>query len=202
MAVPAVPGAGKTTIMQALIIELIKKGFRPSEILVLTYMESAARMFQDRIKRNCPDLTEMPYISTIHGLAYKIIQDENNFVKLGLNSDFQLCDDSDRFKILQDVCSRHLPFGEDDLNKWMELNSKAISRAKQGDLNWKDIDLYLKNNSNQHLEEFLPVYKGYLQALKDKNMIDFDDLLVMATKLLRNYPGNTQILPKNNLDLS
>ena len=42
MAVPAVPGAGKTTIMLALIIKLIERGANPSEILVLTYMESAA----------------------------------------------------------------------------------------------------------------------------------------------------------------
>ncbi|EKE04095.1 MAG: hypothetical protein ACD_20C00107G0005 [uncultured bacterium] len=185
MAVPAVPGAGKTTIMQALIIELIKKGVKPNEILVLTYMESAARVFQNRVKRSCPDLNELPYISTIHGLAMKIIQDEDNFVKLGLSSDFQICDDTDRTRILYEVCSNNLPPGEEDINKWMELNAKAISRAKLADLSWQNV---AKNNLTQQLNEFLPVYKGYIQALTSKNLIDFDDLLVMATRLLRNYP--------------
>src|SRR5574344_207991 len=38
MAISAVPGAGKTTILLALIIELLKKGIKPENIFVLTYM--------------------------------------------------------------------------------------------------------------------------------------------------------------------
>ena len=56
MAVPAVPGAGKTTVMLALLVELVKKNIKPQEILVLTYMESAARNFRERIQNANPDL--------------------------------------------------------------------------------------------------------------------------------------------------
>lgn len=188
MAVPAVPGAGKTTIMQALIIELIKKGVKPGKILVLTYMESAVKVFKNKIKKNCPGLTELPYISTIHGLAHKIIQDEDNFVKLGLNQDFQICDDIVKTQIIREICGQYLPYGEEDSPNWIKLNLDAVSKAKLSNLSWKDIDKHLKNTSNQQLEEFLPVYKAYNLALKERNMVDFDDLLVMAAKLLKNYP--------------
>lgn len=186
MAVPAVPGAGKTTIMQALIIELLKRNIKPGEILVLTYMESAAKNFLERIKKSCPNLNELPQISTIHGLAFKIIQDEDNHVKLGLDANFSICDDTARPKIIDTICQKYLPFGEDG-TKWTELNAAAISRAKIAKLNYKTIEDYLKNNTSQQLEEFLPVYREYEIALRNKNLIDYDDLLVMATWLLKEY---------------
>jgi len=188
LAVPAVPGAGKTTIMRELIIELINKGVKPSEIMVITYMESAARNFLDRIKRNCPDLNEMPYISTIHGLAYRIIQDDNNFVKLGFDQNLEICDDTSKIRIINEICLKYLPFGEDNTKTWIDNNTAAISKAKLGELDYLSINKYLKNHSNQQLEEFLPVYTEYSRTLREKNMVDFDDMLVMAVTLLRNYP--------------
>ena len=40
MAISAVPGAGKTTILLALILKLLDKGINPDNIFVMTYMES------------------------------------------------------------------------------------------------------------------------------------------------------------------
>jgi DNA helicase-2/ATP-dependent DNA helicase PcrA len=173
--------------MLALIIELLERGINPSKILVLTYMNSAARNFQNRIKKACPDLNDIPYISTIHGLAYKIIQEEDNFTKLGLSSDFRTCDDIERPKILREICSKHLPSGESEI-EWFERNSIAISTAKNNKLEYKLIKEFLKDNSDQYLEEFLPVYREYVLTLKGKNLVDYDDLLIMATELLNNYP--------------
>jgi len=49
MGISAVPGAGKTTILLALIIKLLERGINPERIFVLTYMDSAARNFRERI---------------------------------------------------------------------------------------------------------------------------------------------------------
>lgn len=187
MAVPAVPGAGKTTIMLGLIIELIKYGVNPEEILVLTYMESAARLFLDKIKKSCPGLVNFPSISTIHGIAHRIIQDEDNFTRLGLNSDFDICDDIEKSKIVNEICLKHIPLGEEDQAKWMELNLRAISKAKLAGLTYIYLESYLKKNSDQLLEEFLPVFKDYTLILREKSLIDFDDLLIMATNLLKEH---------------
>lgn len=72
-AVNAVPGAGKTTVLIALLIELLKNKTLPSEIFVVTYMESAATNIREKIKLAIPDLTELPNVSTIHGLALRIL---------------------------------------------------------------------------------------------------------------------------------
>ncbi len=175
MAISAVPGAGKTKILEALILKMIQKGgdCRPEDILVLTYMDSAARNIRERIKNSCPELVKFPHISTIHGLALSIIKQDGNHTKLGLDSDFDVCDDSIKFKILNE---------ENDY-------AGAISQAKFLEIKPKDIEKFLEyKNSDLYKElfDFFPIYTHYQTSLKNRNMVDFDDLLIESVKLLKN----------------
>ncbi len=53
MAVPAVPGAGKTFIVTNLVAKLLEENKNEKgKILILTYMNSAANNFKGRIKKN------------------------------------------------------------------------------------------------------------------------------------------------------
>ena len=88
MAISAVPGAGKTTILLALIVKLLDRGVNPENIFVMTYMESAARNFRERIKNIRQNSSQLPNISTIHGLALRILKENGNFERLGLSADF------------------------------------------------------------------------------------------------------------------
>ena len=67
----------------------------------MTYMESAARNFRDKIKSINKNSTHLPNISTIHGLALRILKDNGNFERLGLNPDFEICDDSQKSRITE-----------------------------------------------------------------------------------------------------
>ena len=52
MAVPAVPGAGKTFIVTNLVAKLLsEKKHKGGKILILTYMNSAVNNFKGRIKK-------------------------------------------------------------------------------------------------------------------------------------------------------
>ena len=130
MAISAVPGAGKTTILLALIIKLLENGINPENIFVLTYMESAARNFRERIQNAHQELSQLPNISTIHGLALKILKENANFEKLGLNADFEICDDTQRSRILREIG------GKLDIKK-TELDDfdRAVSILKMGSYN-------------------------------------------------------------------
>ena len=106
MAISAVPGAGKTTILLALILKLLENGANPENIFVLTYMESAARNFRERIKTVREDSAQLPNISTIHGLALRILKENGNFERLGLPSDFEICDDTQRSRIVREISTK------------------------------------------------------------------------------------------------
>ncbi|MCR5265137.1 MAG: UvrD-helicase domain-containing protein [Cyanobacteria bacterium RUI128] len=185
MAISAVPGAGKTTILLALIVKLMNSGINPENIYVLTYMESAARNFKDRIKNIDPDSTKMPNISTIHGLALKILKENSNFERLGLNSDFDICDDTQRGNLLHSLI--HL--ANDDLEDF----DRAISVFKLGGGTSENIDttrikklLNLTKGSagDMKLARFLKFFYSYQEKLKQNNLIDYDDILLSSVRLL------------------
>ena len=184
LAVPAVPGAGKTTIMLALILKLINQGVNPSCILTLTYMDSAAKNFAKRIKKYAPDLQEYPMISTIHGFAYKILSDNTN--RVGLNSDFEVCDDVKRSMILNKVCLEYLPVGE-NFDDWKENCAKNISKAKMLLLSSDLVLHYAEKTKDLQLKEFAKIYENYEKNLKKLNLTDYDDLLILAVSLLEKH---------------
>ncbi len=175
MAISAVPGAGKTTILLALIIKLMDRGVNPENIYVLTYMDSAARNFRERIKNMCPNTNRLPNISTIHGLALKIIKENSNFERLNLSSDFDICDDTQRMRIIKAV-------GGKSTKTEVEEFDRAISVLK---LQEGNID---KKSSDKKTEKFKTFYKEYQAELREANLIDYDDILIMSVKLLENNP--------------
>ena len=171
MAISAVPGAGKTTILLALIMKIIEKGVSPSNIFVLTYMESAARNFRERIKNMAPDNNQLPNISTIHGLALRIIKDNSNYERLGLSSDFEICDDTQRMRIIKNISGKNLKRDIEDFDRAI-----SVMKLQEGDINTPSTD--------KKIEKFKEFYKEYQRNLDEANLIDYDDILLLSVKLL------------------
>ncbi|MBQ2870888.1 ATP-dependent helicase [bacterium] len=181
LALMAVPGAGKTTVLQALITKLIVEGTAAENIFVLTYMESAAKTLKDRLT-NALNLTDdnknsfsLPNISTIHGLALRIIKENGNYSKVNLGEDFDICDEILRQKIIQESIGE-LGLKYEEFEKF----DKSISIAKY--LNISNIP------KTKELKEFVEFYKRYQKKLAEKNLIDYDDMLILAVRLLERNP--------------
>lgn len=175
MAISAVPGAGKTTILLALIIKLLQNKVKSENIFVLTYMDSAARNFKERIKAACPSLEKLPNISTIHGLALRILKENSNFVKAGLDEDFEVCDDAQRQKIMREILAK-LQYEQDDFEKYQSaVSSLKLSAAPQ-----------IPYTKDSELKKFLKFYYSYNLYLKNRNIIDYDDMLLYCVRILEN----------------
>jgi len=176
MSVSATAGSGKTTIMLLLVDKILNgeilDNIEPKNIFVLTFMESAARNFRERIKSKYPDLSELPNISTIHGLALKIIKDNNNYSRVGLDYDFEIVDEIKRSAILNEILYT-VGISPDK----SDLYDGAIS-AYKNELA-KDLN-YISDN-----RLFLNVYQAYQNKLKEQNLIDYDDLLLLSLRLLK-----------------
>lgn len=181
MAIAAVPGAGKTTILLALILKLLENKIPAENIYVLTYMESAARNFKDRIIKSTTQKTKLPNISTIHGLALRILKENANYERLNLNPDFDICDDSLKSKIINSV-SKGLD--KDTLEDF----TRAISVLKLSCISKEYLEDILANplkyNLHPKVNRFLRFFKDYQTLLRDNNLIDYDDILTLSVKLL------------------
>ena len=177
MAISAVPGAGKTTILLALILKLLEKNINPEKIFVLTYMESAARNFRERIKNIRQNSSQLPNISTIHGLALRILKENGNFERLGLSSDFEICDDTQRTRIIREI-SNELKLKKTETEEF----DRGVSVFKLGE------GVPDENTTNPKIKKFTVFFNRYQLALSSQNLIDYDDMLISSVKLLRNNP--------------
>lgn len=178
MAISAVPGAGKTTILLALIIKLLDRGVNPENIFVMTYMESAARNFRDRIKSIKKDSAQLPNISTIHGLALRILKENGNHERLNLPSDFEICDDSQKTRIIASIANKMKLTKTDSTNFERGISIFKIGGGEFDFDNVQDKKLLLK------LEKFKEFYFEYKRILDESNLIDYDDMLISSVKLL------------------
>lgn len=177
MGISAVPGAGKTTILLVLIIKLLERGINPERIFVLTYMDSAARNFRERIKNVRKNSSKLPNISTIHGLALRILKENGNFEKLGLSADFEICDDSQRGRILREIAAK-LKIEQ----KAAEEFDRAVSVFKFGRGNFA-LEL-----TDSKLKKFKMFFEAYQDSLKEFNLIDYDDMLTGSVRILKENP--------------
>ncbi|MBP3925227.1 ATP-dependent helicase [bacterium] len=177
MAISAVPGAGKTTILLALILKLLENGTPPENIFVMTYMESAARNFRERIKNIRPESSQLPNISTIHGLALRILKENGNFERLNLSSDFEICDDTQKTRIVKEAAA--------------ELGCKV--RETEEFMGCLSVFKFARANFNGPIADkkilrFKDFYNSYQAKLAENNLIDYDDILISSVKLLEENP--------------
>lgn len=176
MAISAVPGAGKTTILLALIIKLLDSGINPENIFVMTYMESAARNFRDRIKNIRQNSSQLPNISTIHGLALRILKENGNYERLGLSSDFEICDDTQRSRIVREIATK-LKLKKTETDEF----DRGVSVFKIGGGNFETTQI-----TDKKIEKFRTFFEEYQTVLRENNLIDYDDMLISSVKLLEN----------------
>ena len=191
LAISAVPGAGKTFVTVELILHLIKTGTSPDSILVLTYMESAARTLLGRLKPKLAGagIHQLPTVCTIHALAFKILGEASHARRLGLDTaHFRMVDETEQDALQKQAALAVYPLASADtdlsLDAWQRIVSQAINHAKSLELSWADLIEDAKTLKNTRLEAMGLAMKGYQQLLESRNALDFTDLIVYAVQLL------------------
>ena len=209
MAVPAVPGAGKTFIVTNLVAKLLEeKRQGKGKILILTYMNSAVNNFKVRIKKILEekniDERNSYEVMTIHSLAVKIIKEKPEIVML--NEDFNIADDLQKTMILSDCINnfklnggekafrfflkeqKDVMWFDRQLDAWekgfYDLVQNTISELKYKDITPQKLEEYIKENRRGILKIILPIYTQYEKKLKANGLLDYDDMLILAHRAL------------------
>jgi DNA helicase-2/ATP-dependent DNA helicase PcrA len=188
MAISAVPGAGKTFVNVELLLELIGQGIEPDSILVLTYMDAAAKTLLSRLKKKLAGVTQkLPVVSTIHSLALKILTENDQALLLHqLPEEMTILDDFGRGEILLQVATATMPESARNGADWQRAIDRGVNHVKM--LNLSPGDIARHSDKTFRLLEFLPAYEAYQQALHDSGSLDFTDLIQNVVGILRDYP--------------
>jgi len=198
MAISAVPGAGKTFVNVELLLELIERGIEPDRILVLTYMDSAAKTLLGRLKKKLAGITaKLPVVSTIHSLAFRILMENDHALLLGYQpDDMTIVDDFARGEILSKVASATLPETINDELSWQRIIGSVITHAKTFGVDEAELEEQAKRLFNDpQLRKNYPLLKKFVEALRQyklemrhQGFLDFTDLITHAVEILRRFP--------------
>ncbi len=180
MIILAGAGSGKTRVLTYKVVYLIKeKGVDPSEILMVTFTNKAAKEMKERILRLLPD-QPLPTVSTFHSLCAKILRVEGN--RVGLGSNFAIYDDQDQKDTIKE-CYKELGISIKEFKPSSILNT--ISEAKNELIDETQYPQYARGLFQ---ETAAKVYLLYQKHLKENNALDFDDLILKTVSILKTYP--------------
>lgn len=171
-------GSGKTRVVTCRIAHLLSLGLAPSKILGVTFTNKAAGEMKERIKQ----LSEHSVlICTFHSLGAKILRESIHV--LGYKNNFTIYDEEDVHKLLK-VCLEEV--GVSDKKLEPKAFKALISQAKNRLLAPEQV---VNSNDSSPAAQFFPaVYAKYQERLKEYQALDFDDLLFLTVKLLKEHP--------------
>ena len=179
-------GSGKTKVLTVRIVHLLAQGVNPYEILAITFTNKAAKEMKSRVEGLVGDVANCIWLSTFHSFCAKFLRFElDNF--LGYNSNFTIYDTSDSQAVIKAALKA---LNLDDKYYPVGAMIGAISDAKNKLLFASD---FRKQARDFYQQKVADVYEYYERELRKNNALDFDDLLLVAVKLLQ---SNEAVLDK------
>ena len=172
-------GSGKTRVITNKIAYLVKECELPARyIAAVTFTNKAAREMKERVaqtlgKKEARGLK----VSTFHTFGLNIIKSE--IKTLGLKPGFSLFDAKDSMSLLKDLTE--VEFDGD---------KELLSALQSCISNWKNDLILPEDLKNRTLSpsdlEHAEFYQRYYNHLRAYNALDFDDLILLPTVLLKN----------------
>jgi ATP-dependent DNA helicase Rep len=168
-------GSGKTRVITHKIGRLINAGLAADRIAAITFTNKAAAEMRERAKQLVGRDARKVLICTFHALGVKLLREDGE--TLGLKKNFSILDTDDITSILKD-CG-----GTTDANtarawQW------TISGWKGAGLNSAQSLLLAKDDDERVAATIMARYEERLTAYQS---VDFDDLISLPLKLLRDH---------------
>jgi DNA helicase II / ATP-dependent DNA helicase PcrA len=184
-------GSGKTRVITYRIAYLIENmGVMPESILAMTFTNKAAAEMGERVEKLVGGLSiAKPVISTFHSFCVRVLRRDIGALQIpsatpgqpaiGHTKKFVIYDESDQQSVVKSVMKR---LGVDDKQLTPRTVLSRISWAKNHMLDPQE--LYLQS-ADPKSEKIAHLFEEYRKELRKANALDFDDLLLEATRLLK-----------------
>ncbi|MCL2079181.1 MAG: UvrD-helicase domain-containing protein [Oscillospiraceae bacterium] len=177
-------GSGKTTVLISRIASLIvNKGVDPYNIIAITFTNKAAGEMKDRLGRmEIPGAANV-WASTFHSACARILR--AHIDKIGYESNFTIYDTADTAALMKRILKDE---GLDEKTFPHKTVLAYISRAKDEMILASDFTQAAKRDGDPRRKMIGYAYEEYEKRLKSSNALDFDDLILLTVRLLRERP--------------
>lgn len=205
------PGTGKTQVLTLRIANILAKtDVHPSNILALTYTEAAAKNMKERLVQLVGPTAYQVVIGTFHAFAERVIQDYPEFFPLQRWS--RIASEYEKLRIVRQLLDQpqwvtlRTPgspyhYTNDILSAVSELKREGITPERYEQLLAEERKLFEAEKSELRptklaererklakMAELHDMYRQYQQILKDLQLYDFDDLILMAIEGMKTEP--------------
>lgn len=180
-------GAGKTRVLVYKISYLLEQGYKPWNILAITFTNKAAREMKERIALQVGEETaRYLWMDTFHSIFARILRVWGE--KLGYSSNYTIYDQADSRSLIKSIIKE---MQLDDKTYKPALVQERISSAKNRMVlpaEYGASSDYYKSDMRQRVPAIRDIYRIYNNRCRQANAMDFDDLLVNTLLLLRQFP--------------
>lgn len=180
-------GSGKTRVLTYKIAHLLKSGYKPWNILALTFTNKAAREMQDRIGQQVGEnVAQHLWMGTFHSIFSRILRREAEV--LGFPSNYTIYDSADSRNLIRSLI-KQLNLDE-KIYKEGAVQSR-ISNAKNYLITpsayAQNRELY-ESDKGAKMPLISEIYRHYWDRCRQAGAMDFDDLLLYTFLLFRDFP--------------
>lgn len=179
-------GSGKTRTLTYRVAYLIENGIPPSNILLLTFTNKAAREMIERVTALLPNDTSGLWSGTFHSIGNRILR--RNPVEAGFRAGFSIMDREDQQDMLDSVI---VSAGVDPKEKRFpkgQVLADIYSYALNTGLSLEEVLAGKYPYFLELIEKVTEVKHLYEKRKKSANALDFDDLLEKPLRMLQQHP--------------
>lgn len=180
-------GTGKTRTLVYRVAHLIERGIPPQRILLLTFTRRAAQEMLARAERLVGNSSRGVHGGTFHGTAHRLLRRFGP--EAGLPGDFTILDQSDA-EDLMGLSRTALGLG-DKTKRFpkKETLHHVYSRHVNTDI---PVGAILREEYPRFIEfedDVAKIFADYTQRKQQRDLVDYDDLLLYWAMLLENVPA-------------
>jgi DNA helicase-2/ATP-dependent DNA helicase PcrA len=187
-------GSGKTRTLVYRVARLVESGVGPGHILLLTFTRKAAEEMLRRAAALVGSSCEQVAGGTFHSFANVVLRRAAR--QVGLEPNFTILDRGDSEDVVNLLRSRAGLDRKDRRfprkNAIVEILSMAVNRSRTVPEVIEESYAHLL----EHVEDLVRLGEQYARYKREKNLVDYDDLLVLLRDLLRDHPDVAQRLSR------
>jgi len=177
-------GSGKTRTLIYRVARLVEKGVPPKRILLLTFTRKAASEMVGRASKILDKRCDKVSGGTFHSFANKVLRQYANLV--GFKNNFTIADRSDA----QDIIALFRTKADFNLGRDLKIPKKnTIQNVISKSVNKNESINKVLESEYPHFLEYANLFKiiakKYQEYKIERNIMDFDDLLIYFKKLLQ-----------------
>jgi DNA helicase-2/ATP-dependent DNA helicase PcrA len=179
-------GTGKTRTLVYRVAHLIERGVAAERILLLTFTRRAAQEMLSRAERLVGSNSKRVHGGTFHATAHRLLRRYGQAA--GLPKDFTIMDQGDAADLMQ-LSRAQLGYAAKSKRfPKKETLQYVYSRHINTGISIEDI---IRDDYPQfidYIEDFGKIYADYTRRKQERNLVDYDDLLLFWALLLEASP--------------